>query len=239
MNNTFSGQNTFGNSVVATLDSTAQKSFLIKTYTHLLLAIAIFAATIFAFSSNATLFAITMSVYSIPFAGLIIMAVLIGASMLASYLASSTTNRALHYVGLIGYALVEGFITVPIVAGFLFNGSRGGNLLAQASGLTVLIFAILTAVVFITKPNLSFLAKLLPFAGISSIVLIILSIIFGFTLGVWFSIAMIMLASSYILFETSNMTQRYNSTQYVASALALFSSVVMLFWYIIRFFQDR
>jgi uncharacterized protein len=239
MNNTFSQQNSFGSGVVATLDTSAQKSFLIKTYSHLLLAIAIFAATIFAFSSNQALFKIAMSVYSIPFAPLVVMAILIGASMLASYLANSTTNRALHYVGLIGYALVEGFITVPIVAGLLLNGAKGGSLLATASGLTVLIFAILSAVVFVAKPNLGFLSKFLPFAGISSIVLIILSVVFGFTLGVWFSVAMIMLASSYILFETSNMPQRYNSTQYVASALALFSSVVMLFWYIIRFFQDR
>jgi uncharacterized protein len=45
---------------------------------------------------------------------------------------------------------------------------------------------------------------------------------------------MIALASGYILYDTSNVMHRYRTDQYVAAALALFASVALLFWYILR-----
>jgi FtsH-binding integral membrane protein len=65
------------------------------------------------------------------------------------------------------------------------------------------------------------------------------SIIFGFTLGLAFVIGMIVLACGYILFYTSNVLHHYRVTQHVAAALALFSAVALLFWYILRLFMRR
>ena len=45
---------------------------------------------------------------------------------------------------------------------------------------------------------------------------------------------MIALACGYILYDTSNVLHHYHTSQYVAASLALFASVVLLFWYVLR-----
>ena len=63
-------------------------------------------------------------------------------------------------------------------------------------------------------------------------------VIFNFDLGFFFSGLMIGLASAYILYDTSNVLHRYRTEQYVAAALALFASVALLFWYILRLMME-
>jgi FtsH-binding integral membrane protein len=59
-------------------------------------------------------------------------------------------------------------------------------------------------------------------------------VIFGFSLGVWFSGAMVLLASGSVLYNTSNIIKYYDEEQYVSAALSLFASIALLFWYILR-----
>ena len=47
-------------------------------------------------------------------------------------------------------------------------------------------------------------------------------------------LAMVLLASGYILYDTSNILHHYRTDQHVAAALALFASVALLFWYVIQ-----
>jgi FtsH-binding integral membrane protein len=63
---------------------------------------------------------------------------------------------------------------------------------------------------------------------------IVCAIIFGFSLGIFFSLAMVVLASGYILYDTSNVLHHYRTDQHVAAALALFASVALLFWYVLQ-----
>ena len=72
------------------------------------------------------------------------------------------------------------------------------------------------------------------FAGIAALGLIVCSIIFGFSLGLVFSVVMVSLACGYILYDTSNVLHHYRIGQHVAAALALFASVALLFWYVLR-----
>jgi FtsH-binding integral membrane protein len=53
-------------------------------------------------------------------------------------------------------------------------------------------------------------------------------------LGNLFTIALIVLACGYILYDTSNVLYHYRIGQHVAASLALFASVALLFWYILR-----
>ena len=71
----------------------------------------------------------------------------------------------------------------------------------------------------------------------AAMMLIVLSLVFGFNLGIVFSIAMVVLAAGYILYQTSQVLAHYDPRQHVAAALALFSSVALMFWYIIRIFM--
>jgi len=42
-----------------------------------------------------------------------------------------------------------------------------------------------------------------------------------------------------ILYTTSSMVHRYSPDMYVGAALCLFSSIAMMFWYILRIFMHR
>jgi FtsH-binding integral membrane protein len=58
--------------------------------------------------------------------------------------------------------------------------------------------------------------------------------IFGFSLGLIFSFAMVGFMSAYILYETSQVMLNFPTNKHVAAALMLFSSVATLFFYILR-----
>ena len=90
--------------------------------------------------------------------------------------------------------------------------------------------------VFLTKKDYSSLYPILSVGGLVALGFIVASIMFGFTLGLFFCFAMVALASGYIIYQTSNVLHRFRTDQHVAAALALFAAVALLFWYILRIF---
>ena len=80
--------------------------------------------------------------------------------------------------------------------------------------------------------------SLLFWAGICALLLVVGSMIFGFQLGLVFSVAMVALAGGYILYDTSNVLHHYREDQYVGASLSLFSSVALMFWYVLRIFMQ-
>jgi FtsH-binding integral membrane protein len=97
-------------------------------------------------------------------------------------------------------------------------------------------FVGLTAVAFSTRKDFSFLGAMLRWAGILAIVLIVASILFGFQLGTFFSVAMVAFAGAAVLYDTSNVLHHYPEDRYVGAALALFASIALMFWYVLRIF---
>lgn len=69
------------------------------------------------------------------------------------------------------------------------------------------------------------------FLKIAALVTIVASMIFGFSLGLWFTGAMILLVGGCILYQTSNVIHHYHPSQYVAASPALFASIATRFWY--------
>ena len=63
---------------------------------------------------------------------------------------------------------------------------------------------------------------------------IVASILFGFSLGLFFVGLMILFAGGAILYNTSNIMHHYHTDQHVAASLALFASVALLFWYVLQ-----
>ena len=97
----------------------------------------------------------------------------------------------------------------------------------------------LTVVAFVTKKDFSFLRGILVWAGILAIVAIVGSVLFGFHLGTWFSVAMIGFAGAAILYDTSNVMHHYPEDRHVAAALELFASIALMFWYVLQLFMSR
>src|SRR5690606_36524012 len=108
------------------------------------------------------------------------------------------------------------------------------TVIPTAAGLTGVIFGGLTLTVLLTKKDFSFLRGALDIGAFAALGLILFGALLGFSLGLWFSFAMVVLASGYILYYTSQVFAHYRPTQYVAASLALFAAVALLFWYVLQ-----
>ena len=217
----------------------ARAAFIRRTYAHLAGAILAFVAielvlfqTFLPDAESARNFIRT--VFGQPASMIILLVAFIGVGWLAQMWASSATSRALQYVGLGVYVLLEAFIFVPILCIATYFIPNGEHIIPTAGILTLGMFAGLTVSVFITGKDYSFLGPILSIATWIALALIVAGYFFGFNLGLLFSFAMVALASGYILYDTSNVLHHYRTDQYVAAALALFASVALLFYYILR-----
>lgn len=170
-------------------------------------------------------------------AWLVLMLAFTGVAYGADRLARSEASSGLQYLGLALYVLLEAAIFTPMI----YFASRFGppNVLLTAAGATGALFLGLTATVFLTKADFSFLRIVLLLGAVAATVAVVASLLLGFSLGVWFTVAMIFLASAYIAYDTSNILHHYRTDQHVAASLALFASVMLLFWYVLRLFMQR
>jgi FtsH-binding integral membrane protein len=212
----------------------ARAAFIRQTYIHLfgaILAFVAFEAAVFTLVPMETLHGLMQQLFASRYGWLVVLLAFMGVSWLANSWASSEVSRGMQYAGLALYVIAEGVIFIPL----LYMANVVAPMAIPAAGiLTLVMFGGLTALVFVTGSDLTSWGKYLWLAGLGAIGVAVCAILFGFQLGVWFSGAMIVLASGYILYDTSNILHRYRTEQYVAAALALFASVALLFWYILR-----
>jgi FtsH-binding integral membrane protein len=223
---------------VATVGVSERVTFLRKTYVHLAMAILAFVALEYALLDRSSpLFeAVTVPWVNFIFSSswLIILALFIGASIVAQKWANSDTSRGVQYAGLGVYIIAEAMIFTPML---LLADANYPGAIADAAVLTLFLFGGLTATVFITKKDFSFMRGALTLAMFGALGLIVTSVLFGFQLGTFFSAIMVLLAAGYVLYFTSNVLHHYRPSQYVAASLALFSAIALLFWYILQIFM--
>ncbi len=225
-----------GSSLVSYATSAEQATFYRKTYSHVAMALLAFIVV------EAILIKIVpenliVSMVSSPFIWLLIL----GGFWLGSMLANKWTqaqDRSTQYRGLGIYVLLEAIIFLPMIY-IAMEFSEGLAIISQAGIITLSLFAGLTAVVFLTRVDFSFLRTVLVVGGFLALGLIVAGALFNFDLGLWFSVAMVALAAGGILYETYNVKNVYSPDQYVAASLQLFSSVMLLFWYVLRILLSR
>jgi FtsH-binding integral membrane protein len=232
---------TGGAPVVAVATPAERAEFIKKTYAHLFDAIIGFAVLEWAWFHTGLPDAMLSVMGTSRYVWLLFMAGFMGVSMLANNWAMSSTSKAMQYAGLGLYTVAESILFVPMIAYAikLSAGPGEANILVRSIAITLTLFGGLSGVVFLTRRDFSFMRSALVFFGFASLGLIGASIVFGFTLGLAFSYAMIAMACGYILYDTSNVMLRYRTNQHVAAALALFASVMLLFWYVLRVFLNR
>jgi FtsH-binding integral membrane protein len=226
--------------VVAHATPDQRAAFIVRTYAHLVGAIIAFVALEALWFATPVAQGVFRLLGTSKYAWLIVMAGFIGVSYLADRWAQSSTSRPLQYAGLGLYTVLQSLLFLPLIAMALMYSAQGEtNLLSKAAWITLSMFGALTGIVFVTRKDFSFLRGILFFGGLAAMGLIVASILFGFTLGMFFSYAMVAFACGYILYDTSNVMLRYRTDQHVAAALALFASVMLLFWYVLRILLDR
>ncbi|PJE39504.1 Bax inhibitor-1 family protein [Flavobacterium sp.] len=223
------------NILVSNATSIEKANFYKKTYQHLALAILAFIVVE------------TLMIKLVPeeaivwmLSGRFIWLFIIGLFWLGTTMSDRLAfhpSREKQYLGLSLYVILEAIIFLPMI--FIASVYAGGDVIMQAALTTLFMFGGLTSVVFFTNTDFSFLRTMLIVGGFVSLGIIVAGAIFGFNLGLWFSAGMAVLASASILYQTDQIKNNYGTQQYVGASLQLFSSVMLLFWYILRIFMSR
>lgn len=214
-----------------------RESFIKKVYAHTGLAFLLFAVVEFLLLKVEPLVTFMLSLTQSSL-WLIVLGVFMLVTGMAERWSYTSTNKTSQYMALGLYVLAEAIIFIPLI--FIAQAYSGGvNLLAQAFILTLALFVGLSAVAIFTKKDFSFLGKGLAILGFVALGLIVAGTLFGFDLGLWFSAGMAVFASLSILYQTSKIFEHYDTEQYVAASLGLFSSFMLLLWYVISIFLDR
>lgn len=218
---------------VAQAPDTARTEFYQKTYLHLAGAIVAFVILEVALFSIPGIEAKVFGMLSGGYSWLVVMGLFIAASWIAEKWATSDTSRGMQYAGLGLFVVAQAIVMLPLLLLATYYSGQS-NLIGQAAIITLAMFAGLTFVAFTTKKDFSFLGGMLKVGMFVALGMIVASIFMDFNLGIWFSGAMVLLASGSILHQTSNIIHHYRPDQYVAASLGLFASVALLFWYVLR-----
>ncbi len=234
--NTYS--ESYGNYSAADALPEERASFIRKTYVHLAGALAAFALieALLMMSGIGGMIAQTVFLGG-RVSWFIVLAVFMGVSTVANNWANSPTSKGMQYLGLGLYTVAEAIIFVPLL--FIVSHYSGSDVIVKAGIVTLGLFLGITAVVFLTRKDFSFLGPILSIAGFVALGFIAVNLIFGFSIGNIFAFLMVAFAGGSILYQTSNVLHKYSPNQHVAASLSLFSSVALLFWYILQIFSSR
>lgn len=212
----------------------SRERFIAKVFNHLGGALLAFTALEVFFFTSGIANAIMGALKFVPWIAIL------GAFMIVGWIATRAAHTAeslsSQYLALGAYILAEAVIFVPLLT---IASKVAPGAIANAGLITVLATLGLVGVAYVSRKDFSFLGTILKWAGLVAIVLIICSVVFGFTLGIIFSVAMVGFAGAAILYDASEVIHHYPEDRYVGAALQLFASVALMFWYVLRIFISR
>lgn len=231
---TYYDDDSYGSSV-AQSPATVRAQFVKRTYGHVagaVLALVGIEAALFMSGVGQDL---ALRLFQSNIAYLALLIAFIGGGFVAKMLAHSTRSVAVQYGCLVAYVLLEAAILLPLlyVAERFFPGQQ----LAEKAGIiTLAVFGGLTAGVFISGKDLSFLGPVLWIGSFALLGVVLAGVLFPatFTIGsLLIPAAGVILSAIAILYHTSNVMHHYGPHQYVAASLALFASVATMFYNIL------
>ncbi len=218
-----------------TLDRLGDKTqgrdaFITKAYQHLLLAIGAFLALETYLFSSGLAYRIAAALTGVSWL------LVLGAFVLVAYMASSVAARAeskgAQYGALFGFSIAEAIIFCPLI---VMAEMRVPGVTKTAGIATAVGFVGLTAIAFQTRKDFSFLGGFLRWGGLVAIGMIVAGVMGWLSLGMWFSAGMLLYAGAAVLYQTSNIIHHYPDDRYVSAGLELFSSIMLMAWYMLRF----
>jgi len=163
--------------------------------------------------------------------GILAIAALLVAIFVGPRLLAPGQSRATHIGGAALFVGAYGLFCAPLA---LFVP---GALLLKAFIVTCCVFGGLTAYVFVTKKDFSFLGGFLSAALFLLIGIMIISLFFGGFGGVGslvLSGLVVLVISGFVLYETSAIMRSYPTDMHIPAATSLMASFVVLFQYILH-----
>jgi FtsH-binding integral membrane protein len=224
--------------MIGSLSDVERAAFYRKTYSHVAGGVLVFILFEYLLLQSDALVEFMLSMTE-GYKWLLMLGGFMLATNYAEGMALKTTDKNRQYLAYGIYIFFQALIFVPMIYIAAFHMDSGPEILNQAAIVTLALFTGLSAAVLMTKTDFSFLKTGLTIGFFIAIGLIIAGTIFGFNLGLWFSVAMCLLAGGSILYQTSNLVKKYGVEDYIPAALGLFASLMLLFWYILRIFMSR
>ena len=221
--------NSFDTKLLAQATDAERVDFYKKTYGHVAGGVLVFIIFEYLLLQSETIVSFMLSMTE----GYRWLIMLGGFMFITSYAEKMTMNsgdKNKQYLAFGLYILAQAFIFVPLIYIVMFYMDSGIEILNQAAIVTLALFTGLSAVVLMTKKDFSFLKTGLTVGFFIAIGLIVAGTLFGFNLGLWFSVGMCLLAGGSILYQTSNLVNKYSTDDYIPAALGLFASLMLLFW---------
>ncbi len=198
-----------------------------------------FVRKVYALFFAATLFAIGGVAVGVSYRPLLVFAFEHPYVMFFAMLGGVMSAQAVRHVpgvnlaALFGFTALTGVVISPLIA--VYTRLNPASIL-QAGVLTVAIFGGLTAYVFVSKKDFSFMrgmvvtGLIVVFAASLLNFFIVGSSAFAFAI----SCAALLLFSGFVLYDTSNIIRRYPTNEYVAGALDLYLDAFNLFLALLR-----
>ncbi len=231
-------ENTFDNkTLLITATDQVRVAFYKKTYAHVAGGVLLFVLFEYLLLKSETIVTFMMSMTQ----GWRWLVMLGGFMLITNYAESTvikTADKNIQYMAYALYIFAQAVIFVPLLAIAIYY-TNSEDLIQQAAIVTLALFTGISAVVFVTKKDFSFIKTGLTIGFFIALGLIIAGTLFGFNLGLWFSVGMCLLAGGSILYQTSNLVHKYGTEDYIPASLGLFASLMLLFWYVLQIFMSR
>lgn len=205
-------------------------AFLRSTYLHLTGAIVAFALVSFMLNVSGVGLLILKAMGASRFVWLLLLGAFMIVGRMASSMADTGQSNSQQLVGLGGYVMAEAVIFSPM---FAVAQMVAPDAILATAFVTLLLCAGLTWTAFTSKTDFSFLGGILKIGGMVALGVIIFAVLFGATLGLWFSAAMIVFAGGAVLYDTAQIIHHYPTDRPAGAALHLFASVALLLWYVL------
>ena len=144
----------------------------------------------------------------------------------------------INLLALFGFTTLTGVIISPLL---YIVGRNNPVSIFQAGVLTVGIFGGLTAYVFVSNRDFSFLRGMVTVGLIIVVLSGLFNILFVGSIGLGFALAVatLLLFAGFVLYDTSNIIRRYPTNEYVAGALALYLDALNIFLALLRILNRR
>ena len=224
---------------VASAPPSERVRFIRRTYAHLAGAVLAFVGLEAFLLSSGIGMELFKTVFVSKGAWIGLMVLFVVGGFAAQYMARSRQSVGVQYAGLALYVMLETIIFLPIlIIATQAPQYAGKDLPLQAGIVTLAAFGGLTAAVFVSGKDFSFLGPMLWVLSFLALALVIVAAIGDLSLGLGFAVAMVALACGFIIYDTSNVMHHYGTDQHVSAALELFASVALLFWYVLRIFMS-
>lgn len=220
---------------VANVGIDARLGFLRKTYG--LFTVGIGVSAVGAFSG--------MTVLSSVFTGMHPLVFFIG--YLAAFFGVYALRKVpvVNVIAMLAFTFISGMTLSPLLAGTLMaKGMAIGlaNIMTAFVG-TTLAFGGLSAYVFISRKDFSYLGGFLSAMLLGIIGFVLCTWLFGamWSPGVWiaFNVVGLGVMCAFVLYDTSMILHHYAEDEYVMAALALFLDFILIFKYLLRLLNSR